>query len=276
MKSSPQRYGQIHGAHKTLRRSNQSVGEVTRRQLPAAGAGRTADVHVRACLESVDHHDRGGAGGAQRDAKRKSVGLVPLVSVEKIGESAQRLRHPPLKSIDSPGTVQATSPGDHAQDQGCQHRNDNERAGLVYAGLGRLFRLLRNTRSAHRHHSLGPAATPGRSVAAVEDTSSLTERGARVSPLMRVRTAMPPLLRSFRNSLRRAARNPASTFRGFRLQRTAVSAETTPALDCGAARSAFTASSPSRLNSALLRPARSCGPDDAIRQQSLFVYDGLL
>src|SRR5215471_12410479 len=53
----------------------------------------------------------------------------------------------------------------------------NERAGLVYAGLGRLFRLLRNTRSAHRPHSLGPAATPGRSMAAVEDTTS-SPRGA--------------------------------------------------------------------------------------------------
>src|SRR6516165_9603630 len=62
--------------------------------------------------------------------------------------------------------------GDYTQGQGCQHRNDNERASLVYAGLGRLFRLLRNTRSAHRPHSLGPAATPVRSVAAVEDTTS--------------------------------------------------------------------------------------------------------
>jgi hypothetical protein len=46
-----------------------------------------------------------------------------------------------------------------------------------YAGLGRLFQLLRNTRSAHRPQSLGPAATPGRSVAAVEDTTS-SPRGA--------------------------------------------------------------------------------------------------
>jgi hypothetical protein len=38
----------------------------------------------------------------------------------------------------------------------------NERAGLVYAGSGRLFRLLRNARSAHCPHALGPVATQGR------------------------------------------------------------------------------------------------------------------
>ena len=42
------------------------------------------------------------------------------------------------------GTVQAANPGDHAKGQGRQHQNDNGRAGFVYAGLARLFRLLRN------------------------------------------------------------------------------------------------------------------------------------
>src|ERR1700740_2273514 len=41
----------------------------------------------------------------------------------------------------------------------------------------RPWNVLRNARSAHRPHSLGPAATPGRSVAAVEDTTS-SPRGA--------------------------------------------------------------------------------------------------
>jgi|SRR6516164_4671472 len=39
-----------------------------------------------------------------------------------------------------------------------------------YAVLDRLFRLLRNARSAP--HSLGPVATPGRSMVATEDTTS--------------------------------------------------------------------------------------------------------
>ena len=58
------------------------------------------------------------------------------------------------------------------QGQGRQHQDDNGRAGPVYAGLARLFRLLRNARGADRSHSLGPVATAGRSVAAVENTTS--------------------------------------------------------------------------------------------------------
>ena len=58
------------------------------------------------------------------------------------------------------------------QGQGRQHRDDNGGTGPVYAGLARLFRLLRNARGADRSHSLGPVATAGRSVAAVENTTS--------------------------------------------------------------------------------------------------------
>ena len=70
------------------------------------------------------------------------------------------------------GTVQATNPGDHAKGQGRQHQDDNGRVGSVYAGLARLFRLLRNARGVDRSHSLGPAAIAGRSVASVENTTS--------------------------------------------------------------------------------------------------------
>ena len=71
-----------------------------------------------------------------------------------------------------PGAVQAANPGDHAKGQGRQHQDDNGRTGPVYAGLVRLFRLLRNARGVDRSHSLGPAAIAGRSVASVENTTS--------------------------------------------------------------------------------------------------------
>ncbi len=64
------------------------------------------------------------------------------------------------------------NPGHHAQGQGRQHEDDNGRVGSVYAGLARLFRLLRNARGARRSHALGPAAIAGRSVASVENTTS--------------------------------------------------------------------------------------------------------
>ena len=70
------------------------------------------------------------------------------------------------------GAVQAANPGDHAKGQGRQHQDDNGRTGPVYAGLARLFRLLRNARGVDRSHSLGPAAIAGRSVASVENTTS--------------------------------------------------------------------------------------------------------
>ena len=56
--------------------------------------------------------------------------------------------------------------------EGRQHQNDNGRAGFVYAGLARLFRLLRNAGGVDRPHSLGPAAAAGRSLAAVENTTA--------------------------------------------------------------------------------------------------------
>src|SRR6202008_595709 len=48
----------------------------------------------------------------------------------------------------------------------------NGGAGSVYAGLARLFRLLRNARGADSPHSLGPTATAGRSVAPMENTTA--------------------------------------------------------------------------------------------------------
>ena len=45
---------------------------------------------------------------------------------------------------EGPGAVQSQSPGNHATGQGRQHRDDDSGTGSVYAGLARLFRLLRN------------------------------------------------------------------------------------------------------------------------------------
>src|ERR1700730_755856 len=70
------------------------------------------------------------------------------------------------------GTVQATNPGHHAKGQGRQHQDDSGRAGPVYAGLARLFRLLPNARGAGRSHSLGPPATAGCPLAPMENTTA--------------------------------------------------------------------------------------------------------
>jgi hypothetical protein len=53
-----------------------------------------------------------------------------------------------------------------------QHRDDNGRTGPVYAGLARLFRLLRNARGVDRSHSLGPAAIAGCLLALMENTKA--------------------------------------------------------------------------------------------------------
>ena len=47
-----------------------------------------------------------------------------------------------------------------------------DESSLVYAGLARLFRLLRNARGIDRSHTLGPAATAGCSLAPVENTTA--------------------------------------------------------------------------------------------------------
>src|ERR1700676_4124946 len=81
-------------------------------------------------------------------------------------------RHQAHDRAEIAGTVQAANPRYHAKGQGRQHQDDNGRAGYVYAGLARLFRLLRNTRGAGRSHSLGPVAAAGRSLASVENTTA--------------------------------------------------------------------------------------------------------
>ena len=81
---------------------------------------------------------------------------------------------PEIKRVDCAegrGAVQGTDPGDHATGQGREHGDDDGGAGPVYAGLARLFRILRNAGRADRPDSLGPAATSGGSVAAVENTA---------------------------------------------------------------------------------------------------------
>ena len=56
--------------------------------------------------------------------------------------------------------------------QGRQHENDDGGVGSVYAGLAQqLFRILRNARGADRFNPLGPVATQGGFVAAVENTA---------------------------------------------------------------------------------------------------------
>ena len=56
--------------------------------------------------------------------------------------------------------------------KGVSIKTTMEELATVYAGLARLFRLLRNARGADRPHSLGPAATAGRSVAPMENTTA--------------------------------------------------------------------------------------------------------
>jgi RNA-directed DNA polymerase len=67
--------------------------------------------------------------------------------------------------------VQATDPRHHATGKKCKHRDDDGRAGSVYAGLAWLFRLLRNARCADVPHPMGPAAAQGCAMASVENTT---------------------------------------------------------------------------------------------------------
>src|SRR5262249_18051915 len=87
------------------------------------------------------------------------------------------------------GTVQAANPGDHAKGQGRQHQDDNGRTGPIYAGLARLFRLLRNTRGADCSHALGPLAAAVRSLAPVENTTSSASGTGRTGSLGGLRNA---------------------------------------------------------------------------------------
>jgi hypothetical protein len=84
------------------------------------------------------------------------------------------------------GTVQAANPRDHAKGQGRQHQDDNGRAGYAYAGLARLFRLLRNARGVDRSHSLGPVTIAGRSLAPMENTTAPPNGTHRTRGLRRV------------------------------------------------------------------------------------------
>src|SRR6266481_5256793 len=109
-------------------------------------------------------------------------------------EEVFKLIDTPAKGVDCPahqahdraeisGTVQATNPGDHAKGQGRQHQDDDGRTGPIYAGLARLFRLLRNTRGADCSHALGPLATAVRSLAPVENTTSSASGTGRTGSL---------------------------------------------------------------------------------------------
>src|SRR6266699_3743403 len=65
--------------------------------------------------------------------------------------------------------------------KGHQHQDDNGRVGPVYAGLARLFRLLRNARGADCSHSLGTLATAGRPLAPMENITASASGGAKPS-----------------------------------------------------------------------------------------------
>src|SRR5450631_1075437 len=62
--------------------------------------------------------------------------------------------------------------GPRASAKGRQHQDDNGRTGHLYAGLARLFRLLRNARGVDRSHSLGSVTIAGRSVAPMENPTA--------------------------------------------------------------------------------------------------------
>ena len=82
---------------------------------------------------------------------------------------------PDIRRMIAPKSLERVKPtrtGDHAKGQGRRHQDDNGRVGSVYAGLARLFRLLRNARGVDRSHSLGPAAIARRSMASVENPAS--------------------------------------------------------------------------------------------------------
>src|SRR5260370_12032307 len=61
--------------------------------------------------------------------------------------------------------------GDHGTGKRRQDEDDDGGTGSVYAGLAQLFRILRNARGADWFNALGPVATPGGNVAAVENTA---------------------------------------------------------------------------------------------------------
>src|SRR5258707_7576199 len=114
------------------------------------------------------HHTKAQAQGKRGQECGGTTAGTEVPRVQLYGCSG----HQAHDCAEIPGAVQATNPGDHAKGQGRQHQDDNGRTGPVYAGLVRLFRLLRNARGVDRSHSLGPAATAGRSMASVENTTS--------------------------------------------------------------------------------------------------------
>src|SRR5258707_6556849 len=114
------------------------------------------------------HHTKAQAQGKRGQECGGTTAGTEVPRVQLYGCSG----HQAHDCAEIPGAVQATNPGDHAKGQGRQHQDDNGRTGPVYAGLVRLFRLLRNARGVDRSHSLGPTAIAGRSVASVENTTS--------------------------------------------------------------------------------------------------------
>src|SRR5208337_5691171 len=121
------------------------------------------------------HHAETQAQGKRGQECGGSTAGAQVPRVQLYGWSRRQAHHCAQIS----GAVQAPNPGDHAKGQGRQHQDDNGRAGLVYARLARLFRLLRNAQGADSPHPLGPVATPGRSLATVENTTSSSRGSSR-------------------------------------------------------------------------------------------------
>jgi hypothetical protein len=114
------------------------------------------------------HHTNAQAQGKRGKERGGATAGTEVPRVRLHGRSG----HQAHDRAEISGTVQATNPRHHAQGQGRQHHDDNGRVGFVYAGLARLFRLLRNAPGAHRPHALGPAAAAGCSLASVENTTT--------------------------------------------------------------------------------------------------------
>jgi hypothetical protein len=132
------------------------------------------DMHLPRTLELGEFHEDELNGLLHAFDKNRVQGA-------SVGQAGHLPRSPypsRMRSVD-PATVH----GNHAQGQGRQHQDDNRGTGPLYAGLARLFRLLRDARGTDGSHSLGPVATAGRSVASVENTTSPTCRADRTASL---------------------------------------------------------------------------------------------
>ena len=86
--------------------------------------------------------------------------------------SGERSRSPRSSIPTGPNRSVRLSRGFYTRRQRASASRRQWKTGHLYAGLARLFRLLRNARGADSPHSLGPIATAGRSVAPMENPTA--------------------------------------------------------------------------------------------------------